>query len=123
MTALFSFDKFGFDFSYIEKTQTARDILNQWAHIWDSLPVLSLTDTIAAYTWTIILLGYWLLRKKKYPELIVIFAMLIMILTCIASPVNDAFRYYSPVAASFPALMLLCKNKTNTEEKEEVKNG
>lgn len=117
-----NFDQFGFDFSYVDKLQGARDILNQWVYVWDSLPILSLIDTIAAYTWIIVLLGYWLLRKKKYPELIVIFAMLIMILTCIASPVNDAFRYYSPVAAGFPALMLLCKNK-NTEEKEVKKNG
>lgn len=118
-----AFDDFGFDFSYAEGTQGMRDAMNQWVYVWDSLPVLSITDTIAAYTWVIVLMGSWLHKNKKYPELIVIFAMLIMILTCIASPVNDAFRYYSPVAAGFPALALLCKNKKDSEGKEVVLNG
>lgn len=119
-----AFDEFGFDFSYIEGMQPARDALHKWTQIWDSLPVLSLTDTIAVYTWLVVLLGYWLLRNKRWPELIVILAPCILILTCIASPVNDAFRYYSPVAASLPALLLLLPNsliQNNTCEEE--KNG
>lgn len=102
-----AFDKFHFGFHYLEGSETPRGLLDMWAKVWDSLPVLSLTNTIAAYTWLTVLIGYDLLRKKKWPELIPVFVLCVMILTCIASPVNDCFRYYSIVAASVPLLPLL----------------
>ena len=47
-----------------------------------------------------------------YLRLLPLVAMGILILTCIASPVNDCFRYYAPIAASFPAsVVLLLKSK------------
>ena len=103
----------GFNFNYIEELQPMRENLHAWSDVWESLPVLSATNTIALYTWFVVLVGYALIRKKKWPELIVIMAVGIMILTCVASPVNDAFRYYSPIAASAPALLLLFRKKTS----------
>lgn len=103
---------FGFDFNYIEKLQPARDVLHSWSNVWETLPVVSLTNTIATYTWFAIFVGLVLLKNKQWPELIVILAIGIMFLTCVASPVNDAFRYYSPIAASAPALLLLFNKKT-----------
>ena len=38
---------------------------------------------------------------------IIIGACVLMVLTCIGMPVNDCFRYFAPVAASFPALLML----------------
>lgn len=96
-----------YSFHYIEAMASGRKILNDWANLWDKIPILNLTNTIPLYTWGILLMGFFLLRKGKIAELIPVAALLIMICTCIASPVNGCFRYYAPVAASVPALFLL----------------
>lgn len=106
------FASWGLDFKYPEFTKTARDALHQYAKLWDSLPILSLTDTIAAYTWFIVLVFYDFLRKRKWGELIPVVILGILILTCIASPVNDCFRYYSIVAVAVPLLPVLISTKS-----------
>jgi hypothetical protein len=88
-----------------------RQTFDKWADVWDNLPVLSLTDTIAFYTWFIVLIGYILWKNRCWSGLIPIVAELLMITTCMASPVNDCFRYYAPVAASTPALLSLLNKK------------
>jgi hypothetical protein len=102
-----AFDNDNFSFHYGGDWNEARQVLDKWADVWDNLPILSLTDTIAFYTWFIVLIGYILGKNKCWYGLIPIVAELLMILTCIASPVNDCFRYYAPVAASAPALLSL----------------
>ena len=96
-----------FDLHYLPSMALPRQLLDKWADLWDKIPLLNLTDTIAAYTWSVIALGYLLFRKKKYAELLPVLSCVLMILTCIASPVNDCFRYFAPVAVSFPVLFTL----------------
>ena len=98
------------NFNYLSSMENIRDWLHRWARIWDRIPILSLTDTIAAYTWVVVLLGTWLLRHGKWLEIVPVLSVLLIILTCIASPVNDCFRYYSLAAASCPPLFLLLKS-------------
>jgi hypothetical protein len=86
--------QYDFDFHYADATAGLRTALHQWAKVWGKLPLVGLTDTIAVYTWFTVLAGGWLIHKKRWPELLVVLAMGVMILTCIASPVNGAFRYY-----------------------------
>lgn len=104
---LFGADDDNFSFHYIEGLEDVRLAMDKWPYIWERIPVLNLTNTIAFYTWSIVILAYYLLRRKRFAELIPISALLIMVLTCMASPVNDCFRYYAPVAASMPALFIL----------------
>lgn len=96
-----------FDFHYIDFFDGARQLLQAWAKVWDKIPVLNTTNVCAAYTWIIVALFYYLLTKKLFADTLPLIAMGIMILTCIASPVNDCFRYYSSIAAAFPAIFLL----------------
>ena len=96
-----------FHFHYIDTFNDLRQILHAWAKVWNKIPILSLTDTCAFYTWGTVLLFYYLWIKKKFLYLIPFAAIGIMILTCIASPVNDCFRYFAPAAASFPVLFIL----------------
>lgn len=100
-----SYPSEAFHFSYIPALELPRQLLAKWADLWDTIPVLSLTDTIAAYTWMIVLIGYFLLRQRRFRELIPVLAAMILILTCVASPVNDCFRYYAPVAVALPVLL------------------
>lgn len=95
------------NFQYYKPFEKTREWLHRWAQIWDRLPILSLTDTIAAYTWIVILLWIWFLCNRMWMKTIPVIAVLLIIATCIASPVNDCFRYYSLASASFPSLLLL----------------
>lgn len=96
-----------YHFSYINAFGLPRKLLHNLAELWDRTPVLNLTDTAALYTWMIVLIGYWLLRKKAYVYLLPVFAVLLLICSCMAAPVNDCFRYFAPVAAAFPVLLSL----------------
>lgn len=113
-----------YSFHYIEAWETGREILASWAEIWDKIPVLNLTNTIALYTWFIFLTGYYLLRKRQISDILPVLALLIMTLTCMASPVNGCFRYFAPVAAATPALLLLLRKSGNEmyRMKESCKN-
>ena len=108
-------------FHYIDHFESVRDLLHSWAQVWDRLPFFSITDTIAAYTWTIIILGVWLLKNRRFLELVPVMSVLLMICTCIASPVNDCFRYYAPVAATAPVLLLLCEKMICSAETDRMK--
>ena len=113
-----------YSFHYIEAWETGREILASWAEIWDKIPILNLTNTIALYTWFIVLTGYYLLCKRQISDILPVLALLIMTLTCMASPVNGCFRYFAPVAAATPALLLLLRKSGNEmyRMKESCKN-
>lgn len=96
-----------FTCDYIEGMQTARDGLDRWAEIWHGIPGLNLTDRKAMYTWIVILITCMLMQRRRWGELIPMTGMVLAILLCCGSPVNDCFRYFVPVAAAVPALGLL----------------
>lgn len=95
-------------------------MLHIWAKAWDEIPVLRLTDSCAFYTWSIVLIVYYLFTKKRYLYLVPFGAVVLMILTCIASPVNGTFRYFAPIAASFPALIVLLKEPARPFLKDQL---
>ncbi|WP_295360802.1 DUF6020 family protein [uncultured Pseudoramibacter sp.] len=84
-----------------------REILDKWADLWEHLPIFSLMNLIAIYTWTAVLITFWMLKTRHYAYALPCTALLLMVLTCMASPVNGCFRYFAPVAASLPALFAL----------------
>ncbi|ETP72231.1 hypothetical protein UYO_1755 [Lachnospiraceae bacterium JC7] len=94
-----------FTCDYVGIFESLRGILDDWAKLWDEIPLLSLTDVMPLYTWCIVLFGGMILKKRDYMMLIPVFAMILMILTCVASPVNGCFRYFIPVAAAFPMML------------------
>ena len=94
---------------YSPRFAGARRLLDSWPEIWHQVPVLNLTDTKPLYTWTVVLMAYLLLKRKEYWKLLPACAWLLIVLSCVASPVNDCFRYFAPAAAAFPALLPLLK--------------
>ena len=106
-----------FHFSYTQSTEFLRQLLDKWGDLWGQIPLLSITYTIAVYTWLILILGLWVFKKKFRSYLIPVTSMILLILTCMASPVNDCFRYYAPAAASFPALLSLLGFAWNGDNK------
>ncbi|WP_314605360.1 DUF6020 family protein, partial [Pseudoramibacter alactolyticus] len=91
--------------------QKELEILDAYYKCWDKVPLLSLTDVCAFYTWLIILLCYDLIRRRKWVMVIPCIALVLLIGTCMMSPINNCFRYYAPIAASCPWLLLLVPQK------------
>ena len=87
---------------YSEKLAFMRRIMDNWPEIWHQIPLLNLTDTKPLYTWVGVLMAWLFFQRKEYLKLLPVFAWLLMVLTCVASPVNDCFRYFAPAAAAFP---------------------
>ncbi len=99
-----------FDFHYMERTQGVRSTLHAWVKVWDKIPLLSLTDVCALYTWLTVICGMYMLINRKYIYVLPVLSMILLIGTCMASPVNDCFRYFVPAAAAFPVLGCILKS-------------
>lgn len=106
-----------YQFSYNEHTLMLRELLDKWAELWGRLPVVSMTNCIALFSWTVVLSIFWLLRKHSKIWTLPGLAVLLLIFTCIASPVNDCFRYFMPAAASLPALIAVLGYRNREERK------
>ena len=103
---------------YLNGFSVLREILDNLAKVWHQTPILNWTDMKPSYTWTIVLMFWFFLKRREFLKLLPLFACLLMILTCIAAPINDCFRYYSPVAAAFPVLWLLFVPAEREQQRE-----
>lgn len=82
-----------------------------------NLPVISIMFSIGTAFWvTIILLGYKI-YKKKYKYILVYLPILILWLTCVASPVYNELRYAYPLFTTLP--IFICLNYMKNKEKLE----
>ena len=102
--------------SYIEKWSNERQMLIHWAKLWERIPVVNLTNTIALYTWIGVLLVFYLLSHKMFSQMIPFVPMFLLVLTCMASPVNDCFRYFAGFAAALPVTLTLLSEVVNAEK-------
>lgn len=80
----------------------------------NNLPLIGLFTNCGVYTWALILLAICIWRYKHKTFLLLWLPTFILFLTCIASPVNDNWRYFSPIAASFPVILSMFIFATNT---------
>ena len=108
------FDKF-FNFNYRDRFKSLRTKLENFAAKWHQTPLVNLTDSIPLYTWLLVIIITYMLVYKKGILVIPAFAILLAVLTCVASPVNGSFRYFAGIAAAMPVLLLTIKNETEVD--------
>lgn len=92
------------DIAYADQTGYFRYALIQWTALFEKIPLVGLLTSIGFLSWGLFALAYCLLRahaKGIYPLLV---GLLILWLTCIASPVNDCIRYFLPIMACIPLI-------------------
>ncbi|MST56363.1 hypothetical protein FYJ74_10000 [Pyramidobacter sp. SM-530-WT-4B] len=87
--------------------QFLRTAMMNYHTLTKKLPVVNLFLKLATYTWGITLICCYFLASRRYRDLIAALPLLLMVLTCIASPVNGHPRYFLPVLAAFPILFTL----------------
>lgn len=70
-----------------------------------SVPVLRYICVPGLYTWLLLSCIVLLLKRKKYPALILLIPGLMNVLICVASPMVGSFRYEMPLIATMPVLL------------------
>lgn len=80
---------------------------------YKNIPILSMIFSIGAEFWLIIILLGYEIYKKQYKHVLIYLPILILWLTCVASPVYNEFRYAYPIFTTLPVYFCLnfIKNK------------
>jgi hypothetical protein len=102
-------DRDEFELNYIFPTEV-RVVLYDLCLIYDNIPLIGLLTNIGFYTWMLIAVMLWMLKRNIRSTWILV-PEFIFILTCIAGPVT-LLRYYLPVIATFPAIIFNCASFT-----------
>lgn len=89
---------------YYVNTDETRNGLKNIVYLVDKLPVLSLLTSCGSYTWLLLaIVGFVLKKEKRYAWLFT--APFMSLLICFASPVNAYIRYSMPLMAAAPAML------------------
>lgn len=88
-----------------DKLQNARNSL--WKlYLWEiNMPIIGLFDYAGTYTWIYMLLIMQLIRYRKKKYIIALTPVILVILICIASPVNGTTRYMLPAMIAMPLMI------------------
>jgi hypothetical protein len=96
-------DKDEFELNYLFPTEV-RVVLYDLCLIFDNIPLIGLLTNLGFYTWLLIAVMLWMLKRNVRSTWILV-PEFIYILTCIAGPVT-LLRYYLPVIATFPIIII-----------------
>lgn len=98
----------GFDYSY-NSLEPLRKALSNYGRKFPKIPILCYLVNIGFGTWMIFLLAIYVLKMKKYYYLPIFLPSILLILVCVASPVNTYYRYAMPYLFSIPVLFSMVK--------------
>jgi len=108
----------GFNYHY-NNLENIRNILSSYGVSFPYIPVLGLIVNIGFSTWLIIIIFAYIIKLKQYKYLNYLIPSIILILVCIASPVNTYFRYALPNVFSIPiiiSMFISIRNEVNYEK-------
>jgi len=94
----------GFDYRY-NNLDGLRKVLIKYGNAFQNIPILGLCVNIGFSTWLLFLMIGYLIYKQKYKEIIIYLPAFIILLVCIASPVNTYFRYALPNIFGMPLMI------------------
>ena len=93
-------------FSYPKKTAAFRSFSDLFFSKINSFPVLSLLMTPAVYTWILIVMFFYAVKKKRYEALSLVMIPLAILLICVLGPCNGNYgRYTFPIVVILPFLI------------------
>lgn len=98
-------DELEMDLAHPEKLEPAFITWESMKEFIVRMPILGLLSNCAAYTWMLIILGIYYIRKHLWKAWVLLFPMSMILLTCILSPVNGNWRYYAPIVVSVPIII------------------
>ncbi len=98
--------KDGFHYHY-NTLKTSRDILSSFGEIFPYIPIIGLISNIGFNTWILMFLTTYLIYKKKLKGIVYLIPSYVVLLICVASPVNTYFRYAMPYIFAMPLTISL----------------
>lgn len=94
----------GFDYSF-NGLYGLRFLLYQPTKVIPFIPVIGWLVNIGFNVWLVIFMSGYLIYRRKYRYIIFLAPAIILILVCIASPVNAYYRYALPFIFSMPLMI------------------
>ena len=91
--------------SYIPFLETARKKLEKYAYGVRDIPVINLGYSLGFYTWMYVVFILFFIKERKSKYTIAFLPAVLVILVCVASPVNDCLRYFLPAIALMPIML------------------
>lgn len=99
----------------ISAFSTIRVIVNKLLYLYYRLPFF--LNKVAYFDWILLGSCFYIIKKKKYKYLIPLSALMAVLLSCLASPLNGSYRYILPIIYSVPVIFAIdyivykeCKN-------------
>ena len=94
-----------YDINCLEVFSTLRGVINKLLRIYYDLPFFM--NKVAYFDWVLIISCFYIIKKKKYKYLIPLSALVAVLLSCLASPLNGSYRYILPIIFSLPVILLI----------------
>jgi len=101
---LYNVERLGMELSHPELLEPVLTAWENTKELFVRSPILGLLCNCAFYTWLLLLVGLYFVRKREWKLWLLLVPMAFMILSCMTSPVNGNWRYYVPVVASTPII-------------------
>lgn len=116
-----------FNYSYLDVFRVERNICQTVSRIIQKLPGVSWIMNIGLNVWVIMIIFAYLMYSKRYRYIIYLMPFVSIILMCILSPVNAAYRYAMPFVFGMPLTIAIfidiIKNKEeNNKEGKVIEN-
>ena len=113
----------GFNYSYIDDFREAREFVEGISKIIQKVPGISWVMNIGLNIWLIIIIFIYFIYSKKYRYIIYLMPFVSIILMCILSPGNAAYRYAMPIIFAMPLTIAIFIDilKQNNEENKNRK--
>lgn len=109
-----------FNINMMEALQSLREVLDNGAYVVRGIPVIGLLFSNGTYTWLVLLGIVLILQKNRIRNIMPFVPCIMVILFCVASPVNAYIRYMRPVMAASPLLVAWVLYRLNNEDKKVV---
>lgn len=117
-----SYNSGTFRFHFLGKTKKIRIVLQKYLSAWNDIPFINLLYRCAFYTWLVAAMTCYVMVGRQRKKLAAFVPAVLSILICVASPVNDCFRYYLPVIMAMPLLIAFASDRGTGEPDPPEKN-
>jgi len=108
-----------FDISMVSQLKSFRKVLENMSYIVRAIPIIGLLFSNGIYTWILLFCIVVLLKRYNWRYIVPYIPAVVVVLFCIASPVNAYIRYMRPVMVATPILVawmiFLCSNYSKNE--------
>lgn len=96
------------DIEYVLKNDVGRSTLQYMLYLAECTPVFSMFLSAGMHIYCLLGECVYLLAKGKKKELIILFPSIVVLLICMASPVNAYLRYVMPIMVTLPVNVAWC---------------